>query len=230
MLPYDIFKKNKMLRVNLKEIILFIVLLLHGVIFSTILNASITTNSGVSQEWAVVDGFRSAKFGSSERSVYNAIKKDFKINDKNVSRVVHPTQKTVTLSINVKGPIAGSGPSKIFYVFGYKSKKLIHISVIWGSTVEDHPNAEVITSTANQLRIYFSQKKYQKNGIVFNRKLANGTILVFQGKDEKGRLARLLLNKSIDSDGAAGMNIDLTLSYIEKPDNLDVFEIKEGDF
>ena len=219
-----------MLRVNFKNIIIFIVVLLFGVVFSTVLNASLTPNSGVSQEWAVVDGFRSAKFGSSERSVYSAIKKDFKINDKNVSRVVHPTQKTVTLSINVKGLIAGSGPSKVFYVFGYKSKKLIHISIIWGSTVEDHPNAEVITSTANQLRIYFAQKKYQKNGIAFNRQLANGTILVFQGKDEKGRMARLLLNKPIDEDGKVGTNIDLTLSYIEKPDNLDIFEIKDGDF
>jgi hypothetical protein len=143
---------------------------------------------------------------------------------------VYPTQKTVTLGINVKGLIAGSGPSKVFYVFGYKSKKLIHISIVWGSSVEEQPNAEVVISTANQLRIYFSQKKYQKNGIAFNRQLTNGTILVFQGKDEKGRMARLLLNKSIERGDQAGMSIDLTLSYIEKPDNLDVFEIKDGDF
>jgi hypothetical protein len=219
-----------MLRVNFKNIIIFIVVLLYGVAFSTVLNASITPKLGFSHELAVLDGFRSAKFGSSERSVYSAIKKDFKINDKNISRVVHPTQKTVTLGINVKGLITGSGPSKVFYVFGYKSKKLIHVSVNWGSRVEDHPNAEVVISTANQLRIYFAQKKYHKNGIAFNRKLANGTILVFQGKDEKGRMARLLLNKSIDKDGKVGTNIDLTLSYIEKPDNLDVFEIKDGDF
>ena len=219
-----------MLRVDLKKIILFIVFLFYGVIFSALSHAAKTTDSGVSQEWAVVNGFRSAKFGFSERSVYKAIKKDFNITNKNISRVVHPTQKTVTLGINVKELIAGSGPSKVFYVFGYKSKKLIHVSVIWGSSVEEKPNAEVVISTANQLRIYFAQKKYQKNGIAFNRQLAKGAILVFQGKDEKGRMARLLLNKSIDIDGKAGMNINLTLSYIEKPNNLDIFEIKDGDF
>jgi hypothetical protein len=219
-----------MLVVNLKKMILFIAIFLYGVIFSTLSNAAKTTDSGVSQEWAVVNGFRSAKFGFSERSVYKAIKKDFKIKNKNISRVVHSTQKTVTLGINVKELIAGSGPSKVFYVFGYKSKKLIHVSVIWGSGVEKQPNAEVVISTANQLRIYFAQKKYQKNGIAFNRQLAKGTILVFQGKDEKGRMARLLLNKSIDIDGKADTNISLTLSYIEKPENLDVFEIKDGDF
>ena len=219
-----------MLRVDIKKIILFIVVLFYGVIFSTLSYAAKTTNSGVSQEWAVVNGFRSAKFGFSERSVYKAIKKDFNITNKNISRVVHPTQKTVTLGINVKELIAGSGPSKVFYVFGYKSKKLIHVSVIWGSSVEEKPNAEVVISTANQLRIYFSQKKYQKNGIAFNRQLGKGTILVFQGKDQKGRMARLLLNKAIGEDGKANLNIDLTLSYIEKPDNLDIFEIKDGDF
>ena len=219
-----------MFRVNFKKIIFFIVVLLYCVIFSTLSIASKTTDSGVSQEWAVVNGFRSAKFGFSERSVYKAIKKDFKINGNNISRVVHPTQKTVTLGINVNGLLAGSGPSKVFYVFGYKSKKLIHVSVIWGSSVEEQPNAEVVISTANQLRIYFSQKKYQKNGIAFNRQLANETILVFQGKDERGRMARVLLNKSIDRGDEADVNIDLTLSYIEKPDNLDIFEIKDGDF
>jgi len=80
------------------------------------------------------------------------------------------------------------------------------------------------------LRIYFSQKKYQKNGIAFNRQLGKETILVFQGKDERGRMARVLLNKSIDRGDEADVNIDLTLSYIEKPDNLDIFEIKDGDF
>ena len=219
-----------MLRVSLKKVIFFIVVLLYGVIFSALSNAAKTTDSGVSQEWAVVNGFRSAKFGFSERSVYKAIKKDFKISNKNISRVVHPTQKTVTLSIKVRGLIDGSGPAKVFYVFGYKSKKLIHISIIWGSSVEEKPNAEVVISTANQLRIYFSQKKYQKNGIAFNRQLAKETILVFQGKDERGRMARVLLNKSIDRGDEADLNIDLTLSYIEKPDNLDIFEIKDGDF
>ena len=72
-----------MFRVNLKKIFFFIVVLLYGVIFSTLSIASKTTDSGVSQEWAVVNGFRSAKFGFSERSVYKAIKKDFKISKKN---------------------------------------------------------------------------------------------------------------------------------------------------
>jgi len=60
--------------------------------------------------------------------------------------------------------------------------------------------------------------------------LLNFAILVFQGKDKKGRAARLLLSNPKNKDGETGENITLTLSYIEKPEDPDVFKIKDGDF
>ena len=69
-----------------------------------------------------------------------------------------------------------------------------------------------------------------KNGFALNAQLGEGTILVFQGKDQKGRAARLLLNNPKNKDGKVGDSVSLTLSYIEKPENPDVFIIKEGDF
>ena len=178
----------------------------------------------------LIDGFRSARFGSSEMEVLRAVKKDFMVKDKDISRVVNSNEKTVTLSIDVNDLLVGSGPSKIFYIFGYKSKKLIHVNVVWGRPVQKKPNAEAVVSTANQLRNYFAQKKYQKNGFALNAQLGEGTILVFQGKDQKGRAARLLLNNPKNKDGKVGDSISLTLSYIEKPENPDVFKIKDGDF
>jgi len=213
-----------------KKIILFI-LVPFGLAFSpTFAEAAKNSEIGASQEWAIIDGFRSARFGSSERAVLSAVKKDFMIKDKDVSRVVNPNEKTVTLSIDVNDLLVGSGPSKIFYILGYKSKKLIHVNVVWGRPVQQKPNAETVVSTANQLRNYFAQKKYQKNGFALNAQLGEGTILVFQGKDQKGRAARLLLNNPKNKDGKVGDSISLTLSYIEKPENPDVFKIKDGDF
>ena len=49
-----------------------------------------------SQKWAVVNGFRSANFGMKERDVLKAIKKDFGIGKKQVSRKTHPNEKTLT--------------------------------------------------------------------------------------------------------------------------------------
>ena len=93
------------------------------------------------------------------------------------------------------------------------------------------PNAEAVVATANQLRNHFVQKKYRKEGFALNAKLGEGLILVFQGKDRKGRAARLLLsNPKSEGDKKAGENIALTLSYIERPEDPDVYRIKEGDF
>jgi len=219
----------QMLKINaMKQVVLFAIF--HVALFSSMAGAAKDPDQGASQKWAVIDGFRSARFGYKESDVLRAIKKDFSINKNGVSRVVNQQEKTVTLGIDVKDLLAGSGLSKIFYILGYKSKRLIHVSVIWGRPVQKKPNAEAVVSTANQLRNYFAQKKYQKNGFALNAQLGEGVILVFQGKDKKGRAARLLLSNPKNKDGEAGENISLTLSYIEKPEDPDVFKIKDGDF
>ena len=212
---------------QLVQVALFIFIL---TLFLTVAEAAKSPDTGTSQEWASLEGFRSAKFGFNESAVLNAINKDFRVKKKSVSRVVNTNEKTVTLSIDVKDLLDGSGLSKIFYIFGYKSKKLIHVNVVWGRSVQQKPNAEEVVSTANQLRNYFAQKRYQKNGFALNAQLGEGTILVFQGIDQKGRAAVLLLNNPKNKDGKVGDSISLTLSYVEKPKSPDVFKIKDGDF
>ncbi|MZH13238.1 MAG: hypothetical protein F3742_00505 [Nitrospinae bacterium] len=214
-----------------KPIVIFLSLMVSGLFFTGTSIAKPDDGASASQKWAVVNGFRSAHFGMTERDVLRAIKNDFGIGKKQVSRKVHPNEKTVTLGIQVNKLLPESGPAKIFYIMGYKSKRLIHINVIWGKPVTKNPNAEAVVATANQLRNHFAQKKYQKEGFALNAQLGEGVILVFQGKDRKGRAARLLLsNPKAEGNTKAGENIALTLSYIEKPMDPDVFRIRDGDF
>ena len=124
-----------------------------------------------------------------EFDIKKAIKDDFGIGKQQISRKVHPNEKTVTLGIEVNKLLPESGTAKVFYILGYKSKRLIHINVIWGKPVTQSPDAEAIVATANQLRNHFAQKKYQKDGFALNAQLGEGVILVFQGKDQKGRAA-----------------------------------------
>jgi hypothetical protein len=200
----------------MKQVVLFALIIFCVVLFSSMAGAAKTPDKGASQEWAVINGFRSANFGYKEGDVFSAIKKDFKINKKDVSRVINQQEKTVTLGIDTKDLLAGSEPSKIFYILGYKSKRLIHVNVTWGRPIQKKFNPQAVVSTANQLRNYFAQKKYQKNGFALNAQLGEGVILVFQGKDKKGRAARLLLSNPKNKDGEAGENISLTLSYYRK--------------
>ena len=215
----------------LKPIVIILSLIFSGVFFIGTGLAKPDSGTGTSQQWAVVNGFRSAQFGMNERDLIKAIRGDFGIGKKQVSRQIHPNEKTITLGISVSKLLPESGDAKVFYIHGYKSKRLIHINVIWGRPVMKNPNAEAVVATANQLRNHFMQKKYQKEGFALNAQLGEGVILVFQGKDRKGRAARLLLsNPKSEGDKKAGENIALTLSYIEKPEDPDVFRIKEGDF
>ena len=216
---------------QVKPIVIFLSLMVGGLFFAGTSFAKSDNGIGTSQKWAVVNGFRSANFGMKERDVLKAIKKDFGIGKNQVSRKTHPNEKTVTLGIQVDKLLPESGPAKVFYIMGYKSKRLIHINVIWGKPITKKPNAEAIVATANQLRNHFAQKKYQKEGFALNAPLGEGVILVFQGKDRKGRAAKILLvNPKVKGDTKVGENIALTLSYIEKPMDPDVFRIKEGEF
>ena len=85
-----------------------------------------------SKNTAKVEGFRSARFGMTEKEVHRAIYKDFRISKKNVERQVHPTEKTVNLGILVEDLLPQSGPAKAYYVFGYKSRRLIQVNIVWG--------------------------------------------------------------------------------------------------
>ena len=216
---------------SFKSIILILSLIFSAVLFAGTGLAKSESGAGTSQKWAVVSGFRSAQFGMNERDILKAIRNDFGLEKKQVSRQVHPNEKTISLEIKVSKLLPESDPAKIFYILGYKTRRLIHINVIWGRPVMKDPNAEAVVATANQLRNHFVQKKYRKEGFALNAQLGEGLILVFQGKDRKGRTARLLLsNPKSEGDKKAGENIALTLSYIERPEDPDVYRIKEGDF
>lgn len=208
---------------------IFLFLLIFFVLLSGVVQAK-TDDGGTKQKQAKIEGFRSAQFGMNERDVMKAIFQDFKINRKKISRVTHPTEKTVSLGINVEKLLPNSGPAKVFYILGHKSKRLIHVNVIWGKPATPKPDAENVVATANQLRNHLAQKSYQKEGLALNAQLSEGIILVFQGLDKKGRAVKLVLVNPKGDPKKAGENISLTLSYIEKPNKPDVFRIKDGDF
>ena len=141
-----------MLKINaMKQVVLFALIIFYVVLFSTIAGAAKAPDKGTYQEWAVIDGFRSAKFGYKEGDVLRAIKKDFKINKNAVSRGVNSNEKTVFLMIDVEDLLAESGPSKVIYIFGYNSKKLIQVKVVWGKLAQKKPNFENFNVQSNLL-------------------------------------------------------------------------------
>jgi hypothetical protein len=196
---------------------------------------SISTNN-TNKKWAVIDGFRSAKFGMDEKKVTRAIGKDFKISRSKIKRSVHPSQKTINLNINVPKLFAAGGDVRIVYIFGHRSKKLTQINVLWGSGVSKDVKSSDIVDAANLLRKHFIKKKYKDEGLAVNARIDDTQIIVFRGSDKKGRMAVLVLNtskaKEEESKETLTDKASLALSYISDPTNPDVrtITIKEGDF
>ena len=185
--------------------------------------------------WSEIKGFRSAKFGMDEKSVYRAIAKDFKMAKSKVKTKLNPQEKTSALEIIVPDLFATGGTAKVGYVFGYKSKKLIHINVLWGRGAAENVDGLSVVNTANLLRTHFLKKRYKKKSLAVNSKLSADSTLVFRGRDKKDRMIVVLLNATVPEGGNTEEslnNISLVLSYVESPDKPDVrkISIKDGEF
>ena len=62
-------------------------------------------------------------------------------------------------------------------------------------------------------------------------RLNDGSVLIFRGKDQKGRMVLLRLSNPQPTEKKdEKMKIALSLSYIEKPLQPDAFQLKENDF
>jgi hypothetical protein len=184
---------------------------------------------------ALIDGFRNARFGMSEEQVRQAVRKDFPAAATKLSSAVHPSEKTTVLSIDAADLLPNTGTARISYIFGYRSKKLIQINVVWasdGSAASD----EAIVAAANSLRDYFAAQRYKPDSIVTNRQLADNTIVVFRADDLQGRTVLLVLSgaaaaaRSEDKKAPQPPPLTLKLSYILDAAHPDIFRIGKGQF
>ena len=180
--------------------------------------------------WANIDGFRSAKFGMRIDEVKQAILRDFGISDSKIDAISHPTEQTQSLGISIDKLLPQSGKSRAVYVFGYKSKRLMQVNILMGHPVDTNITSQQVVDLGNILGNHFFNKRHQEDGLVANARLNDGSILIFRGKDQKGRMALLRLLNTQQNNKNNEVKISLNLSYIEKPGQEDTFQLNKGDF
>ena len=199
---------------------------------------------------ASVEGFRSARFGMTEADVRKALRKDFGIEDSEIEGSVNVVEKTTALEITVNDLLPGSGPARAGYIFGYRSKRLIQVNVVWG-VLEPKPTTENLNATANILRGYFLGQGFAPDKVMTRTQLSDGSVIEFRGIDDKGRMALLVFINVPQEKGAARPGsiqpdpfegvyalssaptrpaLLLRLSYILNADNSDIFKIQKGNF
>jgi hypothetical protein len=184
---------------------------------------------------AMIEGFRQALFGMSEEQVRQAVRKDFPAATAKISSAIHPSEKTTVLSLTVADLLPNTGNARISYIFGYRSKKLIQINIVWTSEGSAASDATLV-GTANSLRDYFASQNYKPDSTVANRQLAENTILVFRANDLQGRTVLLMLSgvaaaaRGEEKKGSRPPPLTLELSYILDTAHPDVFRIAKGQF
>jgi len=187
-------------------------------------------------EPAGIEGFRSAKFGQTEAQVRAAIKEDFKLADTAIKAATHPLEQTRSLSIAVRDLVANSGEAQVAYVFGFRSKTLIQINILWNAP--DSASAEIVIGAGNALRDYFvgQTTRFVKEQVKANVQLPDGRILLFQGADDKGRAIELVMVVAArppvqgqPADPRPG-SAQLRLLYVLAPGNSDIQRIGPGQF
>ena len=182
-----------------------------------------------------IDGFRQARFGMNEEQVRQAIRAEFPAAAANLTSAVNPSEKTTILSLVLTDLLPHTGTAHVSYIFGYRSKKLIQVNILWSSDRSAAAD-EAIVATANSLRDYFASESFRSDSVVANRQLAANTILVFRANDDRKRTVLLVLSgaaataRAEDKKGPRPPPLTLELSYIEDAAHPDVFKIGKGQF
>jgi hypothetical protein len=181
---------------------------------------------------AVVDGFRSAKFGMTDVEVEAAIEKDFKIKPADVQEQPNPAERTTVLAVKVPDLLPGGGTAEVAYVLGYGSKKLIQISVSWSKATDDKMTPEQLFSDSSVLRTHFLTEGFKPDTVASNMPINSG-ILIFRGSDANGHAVIQLLQGTM-SEGANNQKVltpaSLLLFYIEDAKAPDVYRLPPGSF
>jgi len=178
-----------------------------------------------------LNGFRSANFGMTQDQVRQAIRRDFNLSGERVVASENGVERTQILTIQVPDLLPGSGPTQVAYVFGFRSKQLVQITVTFGGTVNPNLTQPAVIDFARLLLGYLSGTGYKADTVATNLAQPDGSVVVFRGDDGQRRRTILVLGGVAAPDGPkpAGPPV-LQLSYIRDPQNPDVFQIRRGDF
>lgn len=187
-----------------------------------------------------VEGFRSAKFGMDEAAVRRAIQADFNVKESAISKEVNPVDRTTILGITAKDVLPEISVARVRYIIGYSQKKLFQVVLMWGAGVSETTAANTsVLGGAQELLSYFVGQSFKPENRIVNAQLPDGTALLFQGVDEKGRVVQLQYG-TVPEPPRKGETADETkppprlpygrVVYVEDPKNLDIFRIKPGQF
>lgn len=186
--------------------------------------------SEASASTARIDGFRTAQFGADEKAVRAAIGSDLGATGEAIKLIDNPVERTRILVVRSDKLFAGSTEAEIGYVFGYKSKALIQVNILWGTPLTPEVTQSQLATVAATLTRYFTAQGFAADRVMRDRKLGKDGLLVFQGADAAGHMVQLVQRQEAARTDAGKTRMTLRLAYIADPKQPDIFRIAKGAF
>ena len=188
-------------------------------------STSASVAAGELKALANIAGFRSAHFGMDEPAVRRAIERDFGVLEDKVRVDLHPVEKTTVLTVAVDRLLPDTPPAVVSYVFGFRTQKLIQVSVLWAAEKPDG-----LPEAALTLRNYFDRLQFQDGKSSTDGVLADGSRVVFRGIDRNGHAVLVNLQTPPAEKKPPGALNLLRVTYAERTENPDVYVLEPGKF
>ena len=187
-----------------------------------------------------VTGFREARFGMSEQEVRAVVTKSLAIKPADIARTANPVEGTMVLTARLASLDPAPGPAQIAYIFGYSSKKLIQVNVIWGDDKpKDHNDPNALVAAGTRLERYFAGFMWRKDTTRAGIPVGDNTVVLFSGEDEKKGAVRLIIDGvkyQMQREGNQTTSPEpkgppkLIINYIADREQPDIAKIDKGKF
>lgn len=187
-----------------------------------------------------VTGFRDARFGMTEQDVRAVITKSLGVKPGDIAGSTNPVEGTTVLTARVAALDPVSSPAQIAYIFGYATKKLIQVNVIWGDDNSKDPAApDALITAGSRLERYFAGFTWRKDAARAGIPVGENTVVLFSGEDDKKGAVRLIadgVRYQMQRDGNQTTSPEpkgppkLIINYIADRENPDIAKIEKGKF
>lgn len=183
-----------------------------------------------------ITGFRSATFGMGVEAVRAAIQRDFALAPAAIRELHNTREATTVLSITLPSLQPGPGAAQVSYIFGARSRRLMHVNVVWSTG--DNPTEderEAIAIAGMQLLRYFTERQWKPDGKITGLMSTPGEVLLFAGIDPADAGVELLV-QGVAAKAADGSTTvpsgpaTLKLAYMERMGQADVIRVEDGAF
>jgi hypothetical protein len=187
-----------------------------------------------------VAGFRDAHFGMSEPEVRALVVKTLGVKAKDLTSAPNAVEGTTVLTAHLTSLDPAPGPAQVAYIFGYSSKKLIQVNVIWGDEQSKSKiDSNEMVAAGERLARYFAGYAWRKDTTRAGIPVGDNAVVMFAGEDDKKGAVRLVVDGikyQVNREGKQTSSPDpkgppkLILNYIADRDNPDVAKIDKGKF